>query len=271
MGGPRCRELGGTPWRVAVSGLFGLVTDQADQLKNLKLKIMLRHDIWKKTEFPNKSHMFGRSTTLEWSSLVEYLKIPIKQTLLSSAFSSLLEQLPGPPISKEPTIESWSDRQVFAAWHQLVGERMKGGKTTFTRNWVWSRLADGNQEHSPRYLLQLLNHSTAWERAESAKSKYERSIIRPRGLTSVLPIVSEQALDALKEEFKDLEPLLNNLKELGRTPVTPNQLKKNSDLLELAREVGLLEVYEGTDDHVSRYKVPDIYRWALKMTRKGQA
>ena len=41
--------------------------------------------------------------------------------------------------------------------------------------------------------------------------------------------------------------------------------------LSLAREVGLLSVYEGTEDAVQRYKVPDLYRLGIGMTRKGHA
>jgi len=161
---------------------------------------------------------------------------------------------------------------VFHAWNVLVGERMKGEKTTFTRNWVWNRLADGSGDHSPRYLLQLFYEVAAWERKEQLKIPYERSVLRPRGLIAILPTVSEQALSALRdEEFPELRPLLSRLTEIGRTPVNAEELESLSSLVALAREVGLLAVYEGSDERVERYKVPDMYRLALGMTRRGQA
>ena len=95
--------------------------------------------------------------------------------------------------------------------------------------------------------------------------------MRPRALIKCLPEVSEQALGALKEEFKELETLLNTLKRIGRTPVAASDLKDYQNLIPLAQEVGILSVYEESEDGVSRYRIPDIYRYALKMTRKGQA
>jgi hypothetical protein len=150
---------------------------------------------------------------------------------------------------------------------------MKGGKTAFTRNWVWNRLADANGDHSPRYLIQLLHQVTEWERTENKRSPYDRSIIRPRGFIAVLPDVSEQALGALRdEEFQELTPLMVKLSEVGRTPLVIDDLAAvDKDLIELAREVGLLGVYEGSEEQVDRFKVPELFRYALRMTRKGQA
>jgi len=42
------------------------------------------------------------------------------------------------------------------------------------------------------------------------------------------------------------------------------------DLVMLAREGGVLSVYEGTEDRVERYTVPEIYRHALNLGRRGQ-
>lgn len=148
---------------------------------------------------------------------------------------------------------------------------MRGGKTAFSRNWVWNRLADGNGDHSPRYLLQLMHESTEWERDTHQRHPYDRSIIRPRALIEALPQVSQQALSALgDEEFPELKPLMNELTQIGRTPVDANDLSRDL-ALNLAREVGLLDIYEGSDNNMTRYKVPELFRHALTMTRKGPA
>jgi cellulose biosynthesis protein BcsQ len=257
----------------AIEGLFAFFTDRGDSLKKLRLKVMLREDIWRKLQFENKSHLFGRSVRLAWSDKVDYFKVVINQALLSDTFKKLLESATWGTGLTAKDLDSWIDAEVLRAWNVLVGERMKGGKTTFTRNWVWNRLADGNDDHSPRYLLQLFHQVTEWERTEQAKNPYERSVIRPRGLIEVLPTVSEEVLAALRdEEFPELKPLLDRLTMIGRTPVDARELEENlQELTELAREVGLLGIYEGTDENVERYKVPEIHRYGLKMTRRGQA
>lgn len=148
---------------------------------------------------------------------------------------------------------------------------MKGAGTTYTRNWVWNRLADANRDHSPRYLLQLFHEAVRWERSEEKNNPYEKTFIRPRALIRCLPKVSEEALVALREEFDELDCLFETLKRIGRTPLSAAELKEHEQLLPLASEVGLLSAYEEHGDEIIRYKVPDLFRHGLNMTRKGQA
>ncbi|MEN8218386.1 MAG: hypothetical protein ABFS56_18850 [Pseudomonadota bacterium] len=167
-------------------------------------------------------------------------------------------------------VDDWSQQDVYLAWNLLVGERMKGGRTAFTRNWIWSRLADGNKDQSSRYLLQLMHAAVSWEKEEYERNPYERSIVRPRSLIEVFPTISEQAVEALREEFGELEPLMQRLTEIGYTPINVDDLEVDRELVGFASEIGLLSIYEGTEENVKRYKVPDLFIHGLKMTRKGQ-
>jgi MinD-like ATPase involved in chromosome partitioning or flagellar assembly len=254
--------------RAATEGLFGFLVDQTEK-KSLRYKVVMRADIWRTLRFENKSHFYGRSVSLDWRDQTTYFKVVLKQALQSNSFRILLMKAAGG--DKLGTIDLWGDAEVRLAWNLLVGERMKGEKTAFTRNWVWNRLADANDDHSPRYLLQLFREVLGWEKSEQQRSMYDKSIVRPRALIYSLPAVSNQALQALREEFPELEELLNTLRSLGRTPVPSTDLAAHASAIPLAREVGLLGIYEGTEENVDRYKVPDIYRYALDMTRKGQA
>lgn len=257
--------------KTALEGLFPFLLDTVDRWKNLKFKILLREDIWRNLKFQNKSHYYGRSVTLKWNEPAAFFKIALKHAFKNQHIKTLCEtRLHG---ARDIDIKYWGDDTTWGAWSLLVGERMKGANTAFTKNWVWSRLADGNDDHSPRYLLQLMHSVANWEREEQKRSLYDRSIIRPRGLMEVLPEVSVDALSAVKdEEFPELSPLMERLVAIGRTPFSSEDVKDTPGyLLDLAREVGLLALYEGTEDKVERYKVPDLYRYALNMTRKGQA
>jgi MinD-like ATPase involved in chromosome partitioning or flagellar assembly len=255
----------------ALEGLFTFMTDSGSRLKHFKFKVLLREDIWKSLKFENKSHLFGRSLSLKWGDQTAFFKVVIKQAIRNNFYKELIKSIQLPV---EQSVEHWADQQVITAWNLLVGERMKGGKTAFTRNWVWKRLADGKDDHSPRYLLQLLHQAVLWEQEEFGRNPYQRSIIRPRALEKVLPEVSVQALGALRdEEFPELEDLMNILTRIGRTPVYASELRDleaSTDLINLAMDVGLLCIYEGSEENVERYKVPEIYRYALKMGRKGQ-
>jgi hypothetical protein len=252
----------------SVSGLFDLLMNQGAKLKNLSFKIFLREDIWKGLSFENKSHLYGRSVSLKWLDKATYLKVVLKQALRNENFRNFLRPMPSIPLDRK--IETWSEDQVYFLWNILVGERMAGGKAAFTRNWIWSRFADGNGDRNPRYLLQLFNEAVQVD-SKQYSSKSARSLIRPRALIDCFPKVSSQALAALKEEFKELEPLLKELDRIGRTPLAAADISDQGELVSLAKEVGILSIYEERDEAVVRYKVPDIYRHALRMTRKGRA
>jgi hypothetical protein len=255
----------------AISGLFSFWMDRETLFDHMSFKLMLREDIWRKLKFENKSHLFGRAVSLKWSEQAPFFKVVLKQALRSSAFRNTLTPTTGDRELKFERLDVWTDDEVFLTWNTLVGERMKGGKTAFTRNWVWNRLADGNDDHSPRYLLQLFHAVRDWERKENERNPYEKSVMRPRAFAECLAIVSEQALEALKEEFSDeLSMLLDRLREFGRTPIPAVELGEHRGAVELALEVGLLAIYEGTKENVERCKVPEIYRHSLGMTRKGQ-
>ena len=122
-------------------------------------------------------------------------------------------------------------------------------------------------------MLQLFREATAWERDEFVKNPYDRTVVRPRALINSLDKVSEEALQALLEEFTELEELVSQLRSVGRSPLDAQDIERQAEqpILALAREVGLIQVYEGTEEDVLRYRIPDLYRIALGMTRKGQA
>ncbi|MBF0097315.1 MAG: ParA family protein [Magnetococcales bacterium] len=256
----------------AVEGLFSFFMEVYPLFANLQFKIFLREDIWQKVVFQNKSHLFGRLEMLKWQDQVEFMKVLIRQVIDCETFQQFLNQ---PALLARLTVtpsEQWHEKDIQEVWHLLVGVRMKGGNAAFTRNWVWSRLADANGDHTPRFLLQLFRHALDWERGENRRISYEKSIIRPRALIESLPKVSSDAIASLKEEFGELGSFLDMLKTAGYTPVQKENLTEHESLIELATEIGLLASYEeDVKGNIKRYRVPDVYRIGLGMTRKGQA
>jgi cellulose biosynthesis protein BcsQ len=252
----------------AVAGLFTFLTESETRLENLSFKVLLRFDIWQQLRFENKSHLYGRYIQLLWKDQADYFKTVLKQAVRSAAFQAMLAE-----VGVGSQVDAWRSEEVFQAWNVLVGERMKGAKTTFTRNWVWNRLADGQGDHSPRTLSQLFAAAVEWETRE--RSSYEHSVIRPRALVPGLERVSIEAVEALHEEFPELKGMVDALESVGRTPLVPTDIgavnQEALGQLELALEVGLIAVHEGTQEEVRRYRVPDLFRHALGMTRKGQA
>jgi hypothetical protein len=258
-----------------VAGLLTSAGSLAPQFQHLKFKILLREDIWREVTVPNKSHLETRSVRLNWSNQIDYLRIAIKQAWRSEPFKNLASgRLNRENFKLEDTlIEYWPEEFVKSTWVILAGERVSGGRTAYTDNWVWSRLADANRDHSPRALAQLLTAATDLERGfEHGNTPYPRSIIRPRALVESLDKVSVLALDALsKDEFPELQPVFEALTAIGATPFPAHQLETPPNLTTLAREVGLLQTVDNPKDSVEKFRVPELYRKALSMTRRGQA
>jgi cellulose biosynthesis protein BcsQ len=253
----------------ALEGLLSTIIDLESSLKNLRFKVLLRYDIYENLSFENKSHFYGKKATLSWEKRSDFFKVPLKQALRSQLFNSLVKKhmriFPG-------DIQFWGEEQVFDAWNLLLNERMRGGKSAFTRNWVWSRLADAKDNRSPRFLLRLLNEALEWEKKECKSNPYSKSIIRPRALTESLPQISKAAADALlNEEFKELQKFAEHLKTQERSPIRADLLKDYEQEVNLAKEIGLIGVYDEKGDYVSRYKVPDLYLTGIGMKRSGQA
>ncbi|WP_136067360.1 tyrosine-protein kinase family protein [Modicisalibacter radicis] len=256
----------------ALVGLISMVLEWEKRLENIRFKVLLREDIWRELRFENKSHLYGRSVMLQWGDQNSFLKVLVKQLWRSKKFAGWIKAaLPSPSRLDEP-FEQWTDDDVIDVWHLIVGVRMSGGRTAFTRNWIWTRLADANNDHAPRHLLQLLGAAVEHEKEQEPKAPYPRSLIRPNTLIKVLPSVSKLALDSLIEEFQEMETLTDHLREIARTPFDASELDSlDKGQLTLAKEVGLLGIHEGTEQSAERYRVPELYRLALSMTRKGQS
>jgi hypothetical protein len=257
--------------RAATEGLFSFLLDRGVHFINLRMKILLREDIWRQLRIDNKSHLFGRDASLSWNNSDDFYKVVLAHARKSASFKDIIshDKIASGVADGDP--ETWSAESVSRAWVLLIGERMKGSGTTYTRNWVWNRLSDANADRNPRYLLMLMNLVADWERRENRRAKYERSIIRPRALEQQLPEVSLWALESVKEEFAELDPLLDSLRS-ERTPFAAELISAvEGDINSLAQEVGLLGVYEQKDGSPERYSVPEIYRLALGMKRRGQA
>lgn len=256
----------------ALVGLISMVLEWEKRLENIRFKILLREDIWRGLRFENKSHLYGRSVLLQWGDQNSFLKVLVKQLWRSQKFVDWIKAALPSASRLDEDIEQWPDDDVIDVWHLIAGVRMSGGRTAFTRNWIWTRLADANNDHAPRHLLQLLGAAIEHEKEQEPKAPYSRSLIRPNTLIKVLPKVSKLALDSLIEEFQEMGALADHLRDIARTPFDASELDNlDKSQLVLAKEVGLLGVHEGTEQSAERYRVPELYRLALGMTRKGQS
>ncbi|MDZ7640770.1 MAG: hypothetical protein U5J62_01900 [Desulfurivibrio sp.] len=228
----------------ALKGLLTMVLEWEKTFSSMHFKVLLREDIWRSLSFENKSHLYGRSVVLRWSDQNSFLKVILKRLWRSKRLKEFVSGHFTSRSFKDLSVEHWADEDVVAVWNLIAGERMSGGKTAFTRNWVWSRLGDANDDHAPRHLLQLFHEAVEKEKEQERRTPYGRSSIRPNTLVKVLPEVPVKALDALvREEFEELQPLIERLKEIAKTPFMAVEIDGRNMDLNLGQEVGLFQEF----------------------------
>lgn len=244
----------------AIAGLIDFWYHYASEYKPYVFKFLIRHDLWNRISVVNKSHLQIYTEEIKWN-LEDYLTIVIRLSCQSKEFAEYYIDRYAPS-ADIGLILKVIDFQL--AWNIIFGERMDTGKSSFTRNWVWKRLSDANNEHSVRMLINLYKYSISKELREIRPYK---TLIRPKSLIEALPSVSEQALLSLSEEYRaELSAFISALSELNNTPFYRKDINfSDENTIAFAKNVGL--VFERTDQRLS---IPDLYRHPLGISRKGQ-
>jgi MinD-like ATPase involved in chromosome partitioning or flagellar assembly len=249
----------------AALSLITWMVERESAVEKLVFTAFLRTDIWAALSFANQSHLYGRQLELRWQ-VADYLKTALKQSLTSSTTFTALAR-----VSPED-VDGLSDDAVIDLWRMLCGSRVRGAGTAFTDRWVWSRLRDGNGDHSPRYLIQLCAELA--ERARNRPPEEEGPPLRGRDFGPALEDrVSSQAWTAAQDEYprEPMTKLDSVFKRLALTPFTAEDWKNaggSVELRDIAVTFGLVAAHPRED---GRWIVPELYRYAVGVARRGPA
>ena len=242
------------------------------QLKAVELKIFLRNDIWEQLAFPEKSHLRGRAMKLTWESLSLWQMV-IKRALASVRFENWASM--HAPIRVEPkAVEATGLDALIPYLDRLLERRIWTGKNALSRNWIQNRLTDAQGTIYPRDLLSLLWEAMTEEerRLQQGQAVANASVISRQSLPEALVPMSRQRVQALEEEYQELKPVLESLRGLqARSPDTKTLRERaaasplgEDKTLQLLSEAGFVSFEE-----TGGYRVPDLYRHGLDMTRMG--
>jgi MinD-like ATPase involved in chromosome partitioning or flagellar assembly len=196
----------------ALGGLLRLAYDANNlDLHNIRFKIFLREDIWRKLVFTNKSH-FGESRTLnlQWK-FDDFLRLAYRfATGGSKLFHALALQ--AMPLS-ELEIDSATEEQLRQALAPLWGLNQEKRKNAFAARWVYSRMTDAKDNIYPRSLTVLLQKARDHELEGKNSSKpiaSDRLLSRP-AMQAGLIEASIERVNALKNEYPNLVAFLENV------------------------------------------------------------
>ena len=261
--------------RNAIEALLAWWLESGTNLKCIVPKIFIREDLWNQLNFTNKGHYTtGRSLELRWYE-ADLWRLVLRQALRSS--QNLRKDLERELGIKIERLETFGLEQLRRGLYSLWGERMGRNKKAYTYNWVRTRIADSNNNCFPRSLIVLLEEAVKNEK--NFPTEYSSEIVlRPKALIDAFPRVSEQRVAEVRNEYPELEELLNRLQG-ERSPIEENKLAdiwnvQDGDLslrIKEMVEAGILRERSRPKDPPPRiYAIAELYLYGLGMVRKGQ-
>ncbi|NES91291.1 ParA family protein [Okeania sp. SIO2B9] len=264
--------------RKALEALLAWWLESGIDLKYIVPKIFLREDIWNQLNFTNKGHyVSGRSLELKWEE-ADLWRLILRQFMNNSrSLKQTINEELGVKLERLENIELEQLRKsLFPLW----GEKMGSGNKSYIHNWVRKRTADSQDNRFPRSLILLLEEAVKIEKSQSREYTTDERILRPKSLIDALPEVSKQRVNEVRNEYPELEKLLDKLQG-ERSPIDENRLTQiweieGTELTTRLKEMidaGIFQEYLRRKDpsQTARvYSVAELYLSGLGMTRKGQ-
>ncbi|WP_176065186.1 P-loop ATPase, Sll1717 family [Anaeromyxobacter diazotrophicus] len=276
---------------IAVGGLLSLALDISRRCRSVRLKVFLRPDLEASgmRSFPDASKLRGYREELAWSTTDLY-RMAFKRMGAAheggAETREYLEYLCGrssfidiAPLGWTPTsaVDEDAQNRVMTA---LIGKYMGlNPRKGLTYTWIPNHLADALSRVSPRSFLVAFARAAGWMRDKGGSKG--STPLTPTSLAEGVKEASKQRVDELAEDFPWIEEVASQLEAL-EVPCSQARLlerlkkcrfvKGHASLpgtdpytvLEKLKDLGVfLESKDG------RYNVPDLYRVAMGMKRRG--
>ena len=279
---------------VVVGGLLSLALDIQRRNRSLRLKVFLRPDleVGGTKRFPDASKLRGYREELVWSRQDLYrlvFKRMVSQADTGALSYEYLTHLLGPQVFTKiellghtPTAAFDEDAQT-RVMTALVGKYMGANpRKGLTYTWIPNHLADAMGRVSPRSFLVAFAEAARWTKHRGVDKGSGSGLLSPTALGEGVKAASEQRVQELAEDFEwigevskrleGLEVPCSEEKVLQRLAdcVFPRRLPASlrstdpSVVLQQLRDMGVF-----LRDKDGRYNVPDLYRVAMRMKRRG--
>lgn len=253
----------------ALRALFHIYLDLL-AFKNLRLKIFLRTDIWRRittTGFREGSHI-TRHLTISWNR-VALLNLVMRRVVQNNAILSHYNK------TKEHVLSSGANQEEF--FYRLFPEQVESGeRKSKTFDWMLGRTCDASRKSAPRELIHLLNalRETQVRRLEIGDPEPEAGrLFASNSFKEALPEVSRVRLEqTLYAEHPDMRPYIEKLRG-EKTQHSIRSLadiwtKTSEDTNAIARNLVEIDFFELRGDRDNPvFWVPLLYRDALDLVQ----
>lgn len=234
--------------------------------KNIKLKIFIREDIWKritKHGFREGSHI-TKQVTIDWSEQ-DFLHLLVSRILENDNLCQFL------CVDKEDVLkDSEKQEQVF---YSVFPKKIEVGNNPQTFRWMIGRVKDGLKITAPRELIHLMNEARAKQiklLETGTKEDSYQELIGRSAIKDALKVVSKTRLEqTIYAEYAHLQPYIEKL-ENQKTEHDIKTLSKIFDTstkktIEIANELVAIGFFEDKKGSKMPYWTPFLYRAGLNM------
>lgn len=239
-------------------------------LQNIRLKIFLRTDIWRRittTGFREASHI-TRHLTIEWNK-ASLLNLIVRRAAQNESILTHFR------LDRELVLASANSQQSF--FDLIFPDQVEVGlRKPNTFDWLVARTRDGSRQAAPRELIHLLNslRDVQVRRLEVGEPNPEGGNLFARAaFKEALPEVSRTRLEqTLFAEYPDARPYIEQLRG-EKTQHSVSTLaaiwklssEKTLNVSRMLTEVGFLEQRGDKEDPI--FWVPFLYRDALDLVQ----
>jgi hypothetical protein len=279
------------PLALLVGGLLSLALDVSRRNRSLRLKIFLRPDLESDAAkgFPDASKLRGYREELHWDRTDLYrlaLKRMVGHPTAGVGMKSYLERDTGEGAFEHIRGLGWTPTaRLDEAVQERVMARLAGKymganpRNGATYKWIPNHLADALRLVSPRSFLVALRTAAAWMRSRPTGSRDR--LLTPASLEEGVRAASLQRVEELAEDFPWVQEVDRRLKgllvpaaegevisRLKRCELSPPQKGlRSTDPRSMLDQLVALGVFLRDPD--GRCNVPDLYRVAMDMKRRG--
>ncbi len=205
-------------------------------LPNIKSKILLRNDIYKKLSIENKTHLDNNKYELIWEE--KDLFSLILKIILNCLTEKEINFLKLDFLLEKKELNSFSvtkdETDIRMAINYIFGEKLyKAANVGSSYDWIIKLLEDGKKVITPRTMYKFMNEVIKIEISKLKEDEGEREYLFKEISTSqfykeIFEKVSQDKFVEFDEEYPELKNLYEKIKGIGYTKFTTEEFKTNS-------------------------------------------
>ncbi|ELZ18015.1 hypothetical protein C477_12442 [Haloterrigena salina JCM 13891] len=257
-----------------LEALFRVQLNFMGRFENIRLKILLRTDIWSDLNFTNKSHIWDKRIELEWND-TQLLRLINKRMLQSDLIRKGIEESLSTSIDLSDVEQFDKETQEELFYSVFEDQVYSGPREADLFDWMTKRIRDGHGGKYPRELISFCNEARKIQLRKESDS--EDRLIAGLSVRDAYEKVSQQRRETYLTEFPELDEHFDRFDGKTQAEFTHDDLvlmfedlePKPADAIKRMVDIGFFEEKRGEDEQ-RIYEIPRLYRDGIGLVLKGR-